>query len=290
MKAPRTRIDEGATDFERDLLRSWGREQPSDGARQATLALVAGAAALGASTTASTAAAAGLKAATSSIAPKVGTLGAGALAKWVLVGAGVVALAAGGAAVEVARSSSRGTQATVVEVGAAAPAAPPVASVAAPAPRPQPQASAVTATATETAAPMATPMATATSAPALRPVPAPVPPTTPTTPPAAQTTPVAPEPRAPALALGQQVAALDRAREALAAGNAAGALRQLDEYDREFPRGVLAQEATAVRIDALAQQGNLDAAARLAERFLAANPRSPNAARLRLLVQRAHNP
>jgi TolA-binding protein len=110
----------------------------------------------------------------------------------------------------------------------------------------------------------------------------------PATPPAAPT--ALEPPRPPALGLGQQVAALDRARDALASGNAAGALRLVDEYDRQFPRGALAQEATALRIEALVQQGNRDAAGRLAERFLDANPRSPHAARIRLLVQRATNP
>ncbi|MGH7296275.1 MAG: outer membrane protein assembly factor BamD, partial [Polyangiaceae bacterium] len=75
--------------------------------------------------------------------------------------------------------------------------------------------------------------------------------------------------------------------DALAAGDAAGALRRVDAYDREFPRGALAQEATTLRIEALLRQGQRDAALRLADRFLAANPRSPYAARIRLLVQRA---
>jgi hypothetical protein len=247
MTAPRTRIAEGATDFERDLLRSWEKEQPSDAAREGALALVG---------TASTAAAAGLKAATSgagSMAPKAAALGLGALGKWVLVGAGVVALAVTGATVQYVRSPPKETPVTVSA------AAPVVASIAAPLPSSPP-----------TEAPSA---------------PAPLPP--------AATSPSSPtvlEPRPPALGLGQQVAALDRARDALASGNAAGALRFVDEYDRQFPRGALAQEATALRIEALLQQGNRDAAVHLADRFLASNPRSPHAARIRLLVQGAHNP
>jgi hypothetical protein len=263
MKAPRTRIAEGATDFERDLLRSWERERPSDEARQGALALVGVAAALGGSTTASTAAAAGLKAATGSMAPKAATLGATVLAKWAIVGA-VVAVAAGGVAVEHSRSSSKETpvRATVPVV------APMVRSVATPPPSLQ--------------AAVPVPRATAT-------VEAPL---TSSQPPAAMLPPPAPaaqEPR-PALGLGQQVAALDQARDALASGNASVAIRLVDDYDRQFPRGALAQEATALRIEALFLQGNRDAATHLADRFLAANPRSPHAARIRLLVQRAQSP
>jgi hypothetical protein len=250
MTAPRTRIAEGATDFERDLLRSWEKEQPSDAAREGALALVG---------TASTAAAAGLKAATGgagSMAPKAAALGVAALGKWAIVGAVVVVLAATGATVQYVRSPSKETPVTVSAV------APVVASIAAP-----------------------LPSSPATEGPS---VPAPLPPaaTSSTAPMAATVL----EPRPPALGLGQQVAALDRARDALASGNASGALRFVDEYDRQFPRGALAQEATALRIEALLQQGNRDAAVRLADRFLASNPRSPHAARIRLLVQGAHNP
>ena len=252
MTAPRTRIAEGATDFERDLLRSWEQEQPSEAAREGALALVG---------TASTAAAAGLKAATGgagSMAPKAAALGVAALGKWAIVGAGVVALAVTGATVQYVRSSPKETPVTVAIV----------------APPPSSLAVAIAATATATA-----------EAP---PAPAPLPPVA--TAPTAPTSPTTLEPRPPALGLGQQVAALDRARDALASGNAAGALRSVDEYDRQFPRGALAQEATALRIEALWQQGNRDAALHLADRFLAANPRSPHAARIRLLVQGAHNP
>jgi len=250
MTTPRTRIAEGATEFERELLRSWQREQPSSAARQATLALMGGAAPTGV--------AAGLKAATSSMAPKAATFGAAALGKWAIVGASVVALATAGTVYSV-RSSS--TSAPAAMTGA-----PPLAAllpVAAPVPQLPP------------------PTTASAEAPT---APAPLLPTAAKTPPAAP--PALEPPRA--LGLGQEVAALDRARDALAAGNAAGALRQVDEYESQFPRGALAQEATALRIEALLQQGNRDAAVRLADRFLASNPKSPHAARIRLLVQRAY--
>jgi len=253
MTAPRTRIAEGATEFERELLRSWQREQPSPAARQAALGLMGGVAPTGV--------AAGLKAATGSMAPKAATLGATLLGKWGIVGAGVVALATAGTVVYAVRSSSSSSPVTVTRAPPVAAQLPLLASV-----------------------PQFPPPASATAADAPLSALAPPPPTVAKTPPAAP--PALEPPRA--LGLGQEVAALDRARAALAAGNTAGALRQVDEYESQFPRGALAQEATALRIEVLLQQGNRDAAVRLADRFLASNPKSPYAARSRLLVQRAH--
>ena len=48
--------------------------------------------------------------------------------------------------------------------------------------------------------------------------------------------------------LSDEVAALESARAALASGDAGGALRALDRYAADFPRGVLGQEATVLRI------------------------------------------
>jgi hypothetical protein len=78
------------------------------------------------------------------------------------------------------------------------------------------------------------------------------------------------EARAP-LALGDRAALVDRARAALASGDAATAARLADEYDARFPSGVLAQESTVMRIQALAMRGDLASARALGERFLAAN-------------------
>jgi len=84
--------------------------------------------------------------------------------------------------------------------------------------------------------------------------------------------------------LAAEVAALDRARGALASGDAPRALLALDDYKRSFPHGVLGQEAAVVRIEALVRSGNPSAARALADRFLAANPSSPHAPRVRHLV------
>jgi hypothetical protein len=86
--------------------------------------------------------------------------------------------------------------------------------------------------------------------------------------------------------LAEEVAAIKSAKGALASGNAAQALRELDAYKLHFPRGRLSQEATVVRIEALINSGSQAAAATLADRFLAAHPDSPYSARVRTLVGR----
>jgi Outer membrane lipoprotein len=86
--------------------------------------------------------------------------------------------------------------------------------------------------------------------------------------------------------LAEEVAAIKSAKGALAGGNAAQALRELDAYKLHFPRGRLAQEATVVRIEALMGSGNQAAAGAVADRFLAAHPDSPYSARVRTLVGR----
>jgi TolA-binding protein len=91
------------------------------------------------------------------------------------------------------------------------------------------------------------------------------------------------------LGLGAQVAALDQALEALASGDAPRAVRLVDEYQARYPSGVLSQEATALKIEALVKEGDRSAAADLARRFLASNPTSPHAVKIRLFLERGSN-
>jgi hypothetical protein len=86
--------------------------------------------------------------------------------------------------------------------------------------------------------------------------------------------------------LAEEVAAIKSAKGALAGGNAAQALRELDAYKLHFPRGRLSQEATVVRIEALISSGNQAAAGTVADHFLAAHPDSPYSAHVRTLVGR----
>jgi len=187
------------------------------------------------------------------------TTGAASLLKW--IGGGVVSgiLAVGGAHY------------------AQQPAAPPPPRVKAV----QPHASAGVTAATRAArpAPATEEPAPATEAPSPEP-PSPAAPTRPTAPLAA-----APKPATSALA--EEVRLLDRAREAIAGGDADAALDALARRDQRFGGGALGPEATVLRIEARLQQGDRAGAARLARGFLAAHPQSPLAARVRTLLAAA---
>jgi hypothetical protein len=106
-------------------------------------------------------------------------------------------------------------------------------------------------------------------------------------------TPIAPETSAPEAAqapanrqatLSDELGALDRARLALAGGDARRALDELDTYDRRFPAGRLQLEAEVLRIDALAKVGRKDAARQHAEAFLRRHPNSVLTTRVRAHV------
>jgi hypothetical protein len=81
--------------------------------------------------------------------------------------------------------------------------------------------------------------------------------------------------------LTRELAALDRARMALASGDARGALAELDAHDRKFPRGRLALEAEVLRIDALAKTGHTSEARQHAQTFVRLHPNSVLATRVR---------
>lgn len=84
--------------------------------------------------------------------------------------------------------------------------------------------------------------------------------------------------------LSDEVAALERARRALTEEDNATALKTLAAYDREFRRGALGPEAQVLRIEALLSSGKPAAGRALARRFLARNPSSPLAGRVRSLL------
>jgi hypothetical protein len=84
--------------------------------------------------------------------------------------------------------------------------------------------------------------------------------------------------------LSDEVAALERARRALADENGTTALKALSEYDREFKQRTLAPEAEALRIEALLKSGDAVAGRAAAQAFLARHPKSPLAKRVRSLI------
>jgi hypothetical protein len=103
--------------------------------------------------------------------------------------------------------------------------------------------------------------------------------------PRAVSEPAAPSgPHATSPSIAREIAELDVARRALSSGDASGALAALNDYDRSGNAGMLRQEATLLRIEALARAGNVPAARRLANRFLRAHPNSPHERRIRALV------
>jgi hypothetical protein len=79
-------------------------------------------------------------------------------------------------------------------------------------------------------------------------------------------------------ALREESVAVLEIRRTLRAGDAAGALHLLDQARQRFPHGALSQEREALSIEALAKSGSHDAAARQADAFLRAHPKSPYAA------------
>ena len=80
---------------------------------------------------------------------------------------------------------------------------------------------------------------------------------------------------------------LDRARAALAAHDATGALAALAEHRQSFADGALVAEAEVLGIEALLERGDKTAAAERAQAFLTTFPRSPLTKRVRSLLARA---
>ncbi len=89
---------------------------------------------------------------------------------------------------------------------------------------------------------------------------------------------------AAAFDLEDEVAVLDGAREALASGQSDRALSIVNQYERGAAAKTLLLEAQVLRIEALVQRGDAQAAAKLAQAFLAGHASSAHAARVRSLL------
>jgi hypothetical protein len=264
MTAPRIRFSEGETEFERELLASWGAEQPSEEARKAALAVALPA--VGTAVAGSLAAEALLKpvAAAGSVTAKAAALG-WPVVHWIALGS-VVMAAAGGVAVRY--PPARLHLPMAVRAPASAPPLP-VSRATAPSP----------------AAPL-TPRTDARGTPSVLPQSGAVSKATTQRSPTRQEASAVVDNERSKLGLGQEVAALDRARGALANGDAPAALRLLDRYESSFPNANLTQEATILRIEALLKQGSRRAAVDLGNSFLAEHPESSHSARVsRLLLE-----
>ena len=84
--------------------------------------------------------------------------------------------------------------------------------------------------------------------------------------------------------LAAEVLALDSARQALAAGNAARALQSLNAYEADFSKPRMLPEALYLRLEALTLQGDKLGTEAVARRLLRAYPGGPHAARARAIL------
>ena len=97
-------------------------------------------------------------------------------------------------------------------------------------------------------------------------------------------------PLARSSALEREVQALDAAKQALARGNARGALSLLAVYEREFAGGALVPEARVLRVRALLAAGDREAALDAASLVVEADPHGRHAAVVKALLARSSNP
>jgi hypothetical protein len=86
--------------------------------------------------------------------------------------------------------------------------------------------------------------------------------------------------------LHEETVALEAAREALAAGAGARALRLLDDHDARFPAGPLAEEGVLLRVQTLVAAHRVEDARRVVDDFGAKSPASSYLPRMRALVER----
>jgi hypothetical protein len=94
----------------------------------------------------------------------------------------------------------------------------------------------------------------------------------------------------PADSITKELSQIEAARGALRAGDPARSLRLLSEYSQQHPKGSLRTEATVLRIEALSAAGDHAAASRLGKQFLAQSPNGPYARRIRSLLAQAGAP
>lgn len=271
MKPPRRIVDDG-DDWARELISSARADVPSEQFRRRLarqLGVAAGAA--GVSSVASAKAVA-----------------AGIWLKWMAIGATASVLTLGGATTIVSMQSNSRDTAAPVGAGIAAagqsalraqPTVPPTL------PSPTPDAAPTESTASAPAAPrrQLTPLTNNLRG-------RPVDRTTPlaSAPPVVQSAVPRSAAAAPAATLGEELAAINSVRAALARESAQTALRSLDEYASNYPNGHFTTEALILRVTALSALGDHASAKRLADDFLARHPDSPYARRLSSLSGATH--
>jgi hypothetical protein len=85
-------------------------------------------------------------------------------------------------------------------------------------------------------------------------------------------------------ALAEELRAIERVRRALSAGDASGALRELERYESAPHAGQFRIEADVLRIEALTRLGDVVQARALAATFLSKHPESPYVRRVSTLI------
>lgn len=285
-----------ASPLTRALLASGRRERPTAGGKERTVAAVGiaiGAAAATVTTGAAAGTAAGAAAGAGSAAGTAagsGTaaaskwIGGAALAKWVAAGVVSTAVVVGAVNVPSRDPAPAVVSAPAVSVVAPVQASRPALRVAAPAP----SASAPVVDEPVDVAVPAPPIAPAVVDPPVVAPPARARVLAPKSTTPALDTPASvqdvPAPQEDPRVLRQETELIGRAHAALARGDAPSALRAIEAHDRAFPNGVLAEEAQALRIEALERAGQHEAASAEAARFLARAPNSPHARRVRAIA------
>ncbi len=84
--------------------------------------------------------------------------------------------------------------------------------------------------------------------------------------------------------VGAETVAIDHARHTLAAGDANGALLEIEAFDHKFPDALLAEEIAFLRVQALDRAGRATEARARATKFLTQYPSSPYAPRAEQLA------
>jgi hypothetical protein len=91
-------------------------------------------------------------------------------------------------------------------------------------------------------------------------------------------------------ALERETRLVDAARRALARGDAAGALATLSGYERAFSKGALRPEASVLKVRALLGAGDREGAESLGRRIIAEAPQSEHAGAIRAVLGARTNP
>jgi TolA-binding protein len=86
--------------------------------------------------------------------------------------------------------------------------------------------------------------------------------------------------------LAAEVSWIDAARTASLDGNHDEAIRLIERYHRDFPKGALAPDADVVALEAVAAKRDRAEVARRSALFLSQYPSDPHAARVRGLADR----